>query len=270
MEKELEKLIRELKIRNYSSKTIKNYFACLKKYFLFKKHQLRTPDQENVKNFLLRLEKEGKLPQTRNLYLNAIKFYYNNICELGNSINIKFSKKNQRLPIVLSKKEIKLILKSVTNHKHKVLLSLTYGAGLRLSEIINLKAEDVDFDRNIINIRNGKGGKDRITILPGRLIGKLKNMVSLKKNGDLVFESERGGKLSSRTPQKIFERYLKISGVKKKATFHSLRHSFATHLLENGTDIRYVQELLGHSNIRTTQIYTHVTNMVLKNIKSPL
>ena len=121
-----------------------------------------------------------------------------------------------------------------------------------------------------IHIKNAKGQKDRISVLPNKLIGNLKSLISGKMGNDFVFESERGGKLTTRTAQKVFERALKKSGTAKNATFHSLRHSFATHLLENGVDVRYVQELLGHQNIRTTQVYTHVTNPKIKNIKSPL
>jgi len=151
-----------------------------------------------------------------------------------------------------------------------LIISLSYGAGLRISEAQNLKVKDIDFDELTIHIKNAKGKKDRITILPEKIKNDLQKALSFKDQNDFIFESERGGKLSTRTLQKIFEKALMKTGIKKPATFHSLRHSFATHLLENGTDIRYVQELLGHQNIRTTQIYAHVTNPNLKNIKSPL
>jgi len=150
------------------------------------------------------------------------------------------------------------------------MLSISYGAGLRVCEVINLKIEDVDSERNLIHIKQSKGGKDRVTILPEKIKDDLKNLMYANDNQRYLFESERGGNLTTRTAQKIFEQALKRSGIIKKASFHSLRHSFATHLLENGVDVRYVQELLGHKNIRTTQIYTHVTNMALRNIKSPL
>jgi len=158
----------------------------------------------------------------------------------------------------------------ISNQKHKLIIALSYGAGLRISEAQNLKVRDINFSELTIHLKETKGGKDRITVLPQKLKNILHKITVLKNANDFVFESERGGKLSTRTLQKIFENALLKSGVKKPATFHSLRHSFATHLLENGIDVRYVQELLGHANIRTTQIYTHVTNPNLKNIKSPL
>jgi len=147
---------------------------------------------------------------------------------------------------------------------------LSYGAGLRISEVVNLKVKDINLEELTIHLKNAKGKKDRITIFPEKIKNDLQNLITSKNLNDYLFESERGGKLTERTAQKIFEKALQQSGIKKEATFHSLRHSFATHLLENGVDVRYVQELLGHQNIRTTQRYTQVTNPKLKNIKSPL
>ena len=139
-----------------------------------------------------------------------------------------------------------------------------------MSEDIALKVQDLDFAELTIHIKQAKGQKDRISVIPERLVDDLINLVAGKIKNDFVFASERGGKLTTRTAQKVFENALQLSDIKKEATFHSLRHSFATHLLENGVDVRYVQELLGHQNIRTTQIYTQVTNPKLKNIKNPL
>jgi site-specific recombinase XerD len=139
-----------------------------------------------------------------------------------------------------------------------------------VSEIVNLKVKDIDLDELILHLKMSKGRKDRITIMPEKLKSHLQNLIAGKNMNEFVFSSERGGKLTTRTAQTVFAVALKKSGVKKQATFHSLRHSFATHLLENGVDVRYVQELLGHKNIQTTQVYTKVTNPRLKNIKSPL
>ena len=147
---------------------------------------------------------------------------------------------------------------------------MAYGAGLRISEVVNLKVKDVNLEELTIYLKNAKGKKDRITIFPEKIKTYLQNLIAGKNPNDYLFESERGGKLTERTAPKVFENAQRQSGIKKEATFHSLRHSFATHLLENGVDVRYVQELLGHQNIRTTQIYTQVTNPKLKNIKSPL
>lgn len=185
-------------------------------------------------------------------------------------IDIRFSKRNLKLPVILSKNEIIGILNNIKNKKHKLILFLAYSSGLRVSELRDMHVKDVDLENLVIHIKNAKGKKDRITVLSEKIVKPLSQLISFKDKNDIVFETERGGKYSTRTLQKIFSDNLKKSGIKKDATFHSLRHSFATHLLENGTDIRYVQELLGHNNIRTTQIYTYVTNPNIRNIKSPL
>ncbi|MCF7917870.1 tyrosine-type recombinase/integrase [Candidatus Gracilibacteria bacterium] len=270
MQTELQKTERELKIRNYSSKTIKSYLYGLREYFSFKSCDYTKLDQENMRDFLLNCERRKISPQSRNLFLNAIKFYYQNVIKNSQKIEIQSAKKPKSLPVVLSRSEIEKILQIPPNTKHKLLLSLAYGAGLRVSEVIALKVQDMDLEEMTLHIKQAKGQKDRISVLPEKLVDNLKNLIVGKSGNDLLFESERGGKLTTRTAQKIFEKALHLSGIQKKATFHSLRHSFATHLLENGVDIRYVQELLGHQNIRTTQQYTHVTNPKLKNIKSPL
>jgi site-specific recombinase XerD len=260
----------ELKIRNFSPKTIKIYTYALQQYFTYKKIDLNKLDQNNIRQYLYHCEKKKISPQTRNIYLSAIKFYYYNIIKTQAKIQIPNAKKPYKLPTVLSRKEIKQILDVTKNAKHKLILALAYGAGLRVSEVVSLKVKDCDLDELILHIRQSKGQKDRITVIPEKLILDLQNHIAGKNSTDPLFSSERGGKLTTRTLQKTFTRSLKKSQIKKSATFHSLRHSFATHLLENGTDIRYVQELLGHQNIRTTQLYTHVTNPKLKNIKSPL
>lgn len=270
MQTQLDKMERELRIRNYGIKTVKSYLYGLREYFAFKKDHLTTLDQENIRDFLLQCEERGISPQSRNLFLNAIKFFYREVIRTTEKIEIRSAKKANSLPVVLSKMDIDRIITSVQNSKHKLLLSISYSSGLRVSEVVALKVKDVCLTDFTIHIRQSKGRKDRISVLSEKLVSDLSQAIVSKKQDAFVFESERTGKLTTRTAQKIFENALKKSGVKKDATFHSLRHSFATHLLENGVDIRYVQELLGHQNIRTTQVYTHVTNPKLKNIKSPL
>jgi len=270
MEEYLEKTRQELKLRNYSSKTIKTYLGCLKEYFDFKKFNLEKIDEEKIKQFLLNKQSKNYSSQTVNLYLNAMNFFYREVLKIPEKINLKFAKRNKKLPIVLSREEIKNTIDVIRNPKHKLIISLAYGAGLRISEVVNLKVKDINLEELIIHLKNAKGKKDRITIFPEKIKNDLQNLIAGKNLNDYVFESERGGKLTERTIQKVFENALRRAGIKKDATFHSLRHSFATHLLENGVDVRYVQELLGHQNIRTTQIYTQVTNPRLKNIKSPL
>jgi site-specific recombinase XerD len=270
MKNELDKTIRELKIRNYSSKTIKSYTNGLSKYFSYKRKDIDKPDTNNIKDFLLYCKDKNISPKTRNQYLNAIKFYYYNVINVRDKIEIKSAKCSKSLPVVLNRSEIKAIIDITNNSKHKLLLSIAYGAGLRVSEVINLKVRDINLENLTLHIKSSKGDKDRITIYPDSIKEFLTKVISTKDKDDYVFSSERGAKLTTRTAQKIFTNALKKTGIKKNASFHSLRHSFATHLLENGTDIRYVQELLGHTNIRTTQRYTQVTNPQLRNIKSPL
>ena len=270
MQEQLYQTERELKIRNYSIKTIKSYLYGLREYFSFKKEAIEMLHEDNIRNFLLFCEQKGISAQSRNLFLNAIKFYYRNVVGTNQKIEIRTAKKPKSLPVVLSRNEINTILASTMNSKHRLLLSLSYGAGLRVSEVINLQVQDIDLQELTIHIKQAKGKKDRITVFPEKLLSEMQFLIAGKAKDDVIFASERGGKLTTRTAQKVFENSLKKSDIKKNATFHSLRHSFATHLLENGVDVRYVQELLGHQNIRTTQLYTQVTNPKLKNIKSPL
>jgi len=270
MHEQLDKVRLELEIRNYSIKTIKSYLICLKYYFKYIGKDYLIVNEDNIRRFILELKSRNKAPQTINLYLNAIKFYYRDVLKKSQKIEVKYSKKTLKIPVVLTKAEINRIIGLINNKKHKLLISLSYAAGLRVSEVINLKTKDIDLESLTIHIKNAKGKKDRLTVFSDKIRPSLKGIIILKNKDDLVFESERGGQLSERTVQMVFEKALVKSGIKKDASFHSLRHSFATHLLENGVDVRYVQELLGHANIRTTQIYTHVTNPSVKHIKSPL
>ncbi|MCL5795841.1 MAG: tyrosine-type recombinase/integrase [Patescibacteria group bacterium] len=270
MQEQLEKTKLEMQMRNYSPKTIKSYLLCLKYYFNYIGENYKPVDENKVKQFILLLKSHDKAPQTISLYLNAIKFFYREVLKNHQKINIRHSKKTLKIPVILSREEIAKIIAGINNKKHQLIISLTYGAGLRVSEIINLKVKDINFGELTIHLKEAKGKKDRITVFPEKLRESLGQMISFKDKNDNVFESERGGKLSERSIQKVFENALKKAKIMKGATFHSLRHSFATHLLENGVDVRYVQELLGHVNIRTTQIYTKVTNPNIKNIKSPL
>ncbi len=259
-----------LKLRNYSRKTIKSYLFYIKDYLDFSKNNNIKEKNQAIELYLLERQDRGNSSQTINLALNAVKFLYAEVLQLKEKINFKCAKKSNKLPIVLSKNEIEKIIFQIKNTKHQLMISLGYAAGLRVSEVVSLKVKDISLEELTIHIKEAKGKKDRITIFSEKLKKDIYNLIIGKENNSLVFESNRGGKLTTTTLQKIFERALKSAGIKKDATFHSLRHSFATHLLENGIDVRYVQELLGHANIRTTQIYTKVTNPALKKIKSPL
>jgi site-specific recombinase XerD len=269
-------LERELKIRSYSPKTVKSYTICLKEYFDFlekNKKDERIFDEDDAKNFLLYKKEQNCSPKTLNVYLCSIKFYYKQIEKIHQKIDIKFPKRALKLPMVLTNHEIMEIIRTLQNLKHRLIISLAYGSGLRVSEVVNLKVSDLDFNSKIINIRQGKGGRDRITLLPEALIDDLKSFISKRTeppHKNYLFLSQKGGKLTTRTLQKIFQNSLKKANIQKPATFHSLRHSFASHLLENDVNIRYIQELLGHQNIRTTQLYTHITQEgLLKNVQSP-
>jgi len=266
----LEELKKELNLRNYSSKTVKAYTACVRDYLQWLKIDWRYPSENAIKTFLLSQKERGLAAQTTNLYLNAIKFFYAQVVKRPVSLFLKFGKRPQRLPVVFSREEIRKIIDVTKNPKHRTLIALAYGAGLRVSEVVRLRHKDLNFPDYLITVRQGKGKKDRVTLMPQSLAWDLQRLIEPKQLDDYLFESERGGRLSERTAQKILEGAMKKAGIQNGATFHSLRHSFATHLLENGTDVRYVQELLGHANIRTTQLYTHVTVTHLKGIKSPL
>jgi len=266
----ISKLQQEMKIVGFSPRTIKSYSLCVKKLYSHFKKPLNTISENEFKEFLAAMAEKNYSPYTLNLYHASFKYIIEKVYHQPFRFRFPYAKRHKKLPVVLSRKEIIKIIDNVENLKHQLLIALTYGAGLRVSEIVSLKVQDLDFEELTVHLKRAKGQKDRISIMPKSLIDSLKNMVAEKAGNDFVFVSERGGKLTTRTAQKVFENALRASGIKKDATFHSLRHSFATHLLENGTDVRYVQALLGHQNIRTTQIYTQVTNPQLKNIRSPL
>ncbi len=259
-----------LRLRNYSPKTHKAYLLYIKEYIIFAKRKKIKNKQKAIETFLLAKLNKKQSPQTINLALNSIKFFYSEVLKNPQKINLKFAKRSKKLPTVLSHTEIKKIIGACDNPKYRLMISLGYACGLRVSEVITLKVADLDIDELVVHIKNAKGRKDRISILPNKLQNDLRNIIAGKNANDFVFDSNRNGKLTTTSLQKMFRKSLAKTDIKKPATFHSLRHSFATHLLENGTDVRYVQELLGHANIRTTQIYTQVTNPSLKNIKSPL
>lgn len=259
----------ELALRNYSPKTIRNYLACLQEYFS-KTPTYHRYNPDDVQRFLLEKQVKGYAPQTIGLYLNAIKFFYGQVLKIAQKIDFRFPKRSQKLPIVLSREEITRIMHALRNKKHRLIVALAYGAGLRVSEVVSLKVRDVDLEQGMIHLKMAKGKKDRLTILPAKLKTDLWRATMEKYPNDFVFESERGGRLTERTAQIVFKRAMRRASILKPATFHSLRHSFATHLLEDGTDIRYVQKLLGHQNIRTTQLYTQVTVHALQKIKSPI
>lgn len=248
-----------MRVAGYSPKSTAAYSRCVEEI-----------GNRDLIQFLDKLAKEGKSSYTLNQYHSAYKLYVTKILRRAWNVPFPYAKRHKKLPVVLSREEINRIIEHTKNSKHKLMISLAYGAGLRVSEVIEIKIRDLGLDELSLLIRDAKGGKDRISILPEKIRSDLQNMMAGKTGDHYLFESERGGKLSPRTAQIAFARSLKLAKILKAATFHSLRHSFATHLLENGIDIRYIQKLLGHASITTTQLYTKVTNPGLKNIKSPL
>ncbi|MFA4814971.1 MAG: tyrosine-type recombinase/integrase [Candidatus Gracilibacteria bacterium] len=265
----IQKLVRELRLRNYSLRTIQAYSDQVFKYISFCGEKWENFGQEKVEDFILNGQEKGLSPQTLNLGIQALQFFYKFVLR-RHWEKMSSLKKSQKLPVILSLVEIQKMLFGVQNQKHKLLLALAYGAGLRVSEAISLKVKDIDFDSGLISVRCGKGRKDRVSILPEVLKMDLYDFCAGKSANQLVFESDRGGKLTTRTAQKVFSLALAKAGICKEATFHSLRHSFATHLLENGTGLRVIQELLGHANSRTTERYTHVSHAFVGSVQSPL
>jgi integrase/recombinase XerD len=178
--------------------------------------------------------------------------------------------KNKSLPVYLTVREVRRLMENVTNLKHTCIVQLLYGCGLRLNELIHLKLTDIDTKNRIILIRNANGGKDREVMLSPLLLETLQRYYKMYQPNEYLFEGQGGGLYSEKSVQMIVKKAASKAGITKKVTPHTLRHSFATHLLENGTDIRYIQELLGHKSVNTTEIYTHITDIAKLKIKSPL
>jgi integrase/recombinase XerD len=266
MEDLLLKLKREIEIRNLSKQTVKGYLHSVEKFLVFVKNKNKTLDEEVVKDYIQENLKT-KNPASIRKDLFAIKFFFDKVINV--KLNLPNPKKNNTLPNILTISEIKDLIDNTSNIKHRLIIKLLYGCGLRVSEVINLKKEDLNFEENLIKINLAKGRKDRFVRIPESMEGELISYCSLT-NSDILFPSNRAGKLTSATIQAILKNSSKKAEIKKRVYPHLLRHSYATHLLENGTDLKIIQKLLGHSDIKTTQIYTHISQASIKNIKSPL
>ncbi len=265
--------VEQLERMRYSENTKRTYvglFGQFINYFPETAIDEISEDQINVfMKYLLHTKKVSA--STQNQAINAIKFYYERVRKEQRKVYaLERPLKESKLPKVLSEEEVLAILKSVENVKHKAMLWLIYAAGLRRSELIGLKLKDVDSKRMVINILGGKGKKDRITLLSEKILNLLRIYFTSYKPKVWLFEGTPGEAYSATSLQQVFSKALRKSGVKREATLHTLRHSFATHLLEGGTDIRYIQALLGHSSSKTTEIYTHVTTKGFDKIRSPL
>lgn len=266
----LEVLEREMGLKNYSRRTIAAYSQAMRQLYRYFNKPPRDLVHEDLVGYLYALQQRGLASQTISLHLNAINFVYTKLYNRKDFVRFTHPKRSKKLPVVLTKEEVRRIIASIKNSRHRLVVALGYAAGLRVSEVLHLCISDIDCSAMMLTVRQGKGRKDRVSILSASLISDIQNLMHGKESGALFFESARGGALTASTAQTVFRRALRTADVRKKASFHSLRHSFATHLLEDGVDVRYVQELLGHANIRTTQHYTKVTNPALKKIKSPL
>ena len=266
----LKKIEVELKIAKNSEYTRQRYLDLNKKFLEFIKKQPEQATEDDVKMYVA--EKLSDRAATSIIvFLSAIKYAYSSILKKDITASIKRPKREKTLPVVLSKQEVKLLIDNLETKKSKLMLSLIYACGMRVSELVSLRINDFDFQEKIGHIRQAKGKKDRIFNIPETLLKKLEKQTESQRNTnqEYVF-SGRNGKMSSRNVQKIVSKAAKKAGINKDVHVHTLRHSFATHLLENNTDIRKIQELLGHSDLSTTQIYTHVSTEELKKIKSPL
>jgi integrase/recombinase XerD len=262
----------KLKIKRYSASTIKTYTSCFKEFIsYYYDREVANISEEEVRSYVLYLIKTKNISNsTQNLVINAIRFYYEKVKE-GNKIILNIERPNNEkpLPKVLSEEEVVKIFSTIKNLKHRCLMFLIYSAGLRLSEAANLKIKDIQADRNLLMIRGGKGKKDRTTILSSKILQMLREYYKIYRPMNYLFEGTSGEQYSKRSIQAIFRTALLKAEIHKDASVHTLRHSFATHLLEAGTDIRYIQALLGHSSSKTTEIYTHVTTKGIDKIKSP-
>ena len=262
----------KLIIRNYSHSTRSTYLHMIRGYLKYFGNDLTslTKDQIIAYQKHLILEKQVSVSY-QNQSINAIKFYFEKI--LGKdreTYQIDRPKKEHKLPMVLSREEVSSILTAVSNLKHQSILYTIYSGGLRISEVINLRISDIDSGNDRILIRGAKGKKDRVTLLSPRLLNHLR-IYFLKYRPQLwLFEGPENKQYSTTSIQAIFKRALGKAKITKKATVHTLRHSFATHLLEDGVNLRYIQMLLGHNSSKTTEIYTHVTKTRLSDISSPL
>lgn len=265
--------VETLTMLRYSSSTIKTYKDCFSEFLnYYNTKDLQEITQQDIQTYLLYLVQERQISTSyQNQAINAIKFYYEKVLKGPRRVYyIERPRKERVLPTVLSEAEVKEIIANISNLKHKCLIMTCYSGGLRISEVLNLKPVDIDSKRMQIKIRCGKGKKDRITLLSSKLLEILREYYMMYKPNEYLFTGQMGGKYSERSAQMVLKQATRRAGIKKRVTLHTLRHSFATHLLENGTDLRYIQSLLGHSSPKTTQIYTHITTRGFDQIKNPL
>jgi len=270
----LKKFENELNIIGYSQKTIETYLIYLNKFSEFIKKDLKEVNSDDIVNFLSYLKtKKNSGSATMNLVLSAIKHFYNEFLKQNILIDIKLPKKAKKIPMILTPKEIKDLIESTSNYRNRLIVEFIFSTGVRVSECVNMKVSDLNFDEYTGNVIAGKGNKDRIIILSKSWVNEYKKYLeerNKKIKSEFLFCSDSGKALSVDTIQKFLKVSASKARITKKVSPHKLRHSFATSLLENDVNIRYIQQLLGHANLNTTQIYTKVNTNKLKEIENPL
>lgn len=266
-------LEQKLVLKAYSPSTVKNYTSSLTQFLsFFESRNIRDITKEEIEAFVYhQITKYGISESAQNTLINAVKAYYEHVLGRERTVyEIQRPKRSLTLPNILSKEEVKAILGSVENLKHRTVLMLIYSAGLRISEAINLRNRDIHSDEGYIFIKGAKNKKDRKTVLSPVLLAILRKYYKAYRPSYWLFEGQDGGQYSATSIQAVFRRAVEKSNSNPWATVHTLRHSFATHLLQKGTNLRYVQTLLGHESSKTTEIYTHILSISNKNIESPL
>jgi site-specific recombinase XerD len=261
-----------MRARKYSLRTMRSYIHYNRDFCRVIRKVPDAVTEDDIKRYLAYLDKELDLSTSAmNLAISALKFFYAGILGKPVTGNLRRPRHDKRLPCVLSKAEINLMLDTEKNPKHRLLLMMAYSSGLRVSEVVALRKENIDFSRKTILVCAGKGRKDRYTLLSDRAAQFAREYCNLYAIESWLFPGQdHTGHLSIRSAQAIFEKALRNASIDKPVSIHSLRHTFATHLLENGIDIRYIRDLLGHSSLRTTERYAHVAHRGILGIRSPL
>lgn len=271
--KALEALRQALVLKAYSPSTQKTYmteFAQL--LYMLKDVPVHSMDALRIRSYFLYCIEKLKISENQlHSRINAIKFYWEQVLNRPKiTAEIPRPKKPSNLPKVLSKEDIRKMLHVLENPKHRLMLALCYGMGLRVSEVVNIKITDIDSNRMQVLVEAAKGKKDRYVNLPESILTELRDYYKSFKPQKYLFEGQYGGQYAKRSAQAVFKQAMQKAKINKTVGIHALRHSYATHLHEYGTDISLIQKLLGHNDIKTTQRYTHVSNQALSHIKSPL
>ncbi|MBT4735501.1 MAG: tyrosine-type recombinase/integrase [Candidatus Marinimicrobia bacterium] len=265
-------VIKEGMKRGLREKTIKTYITCLNKFFRTIRIKPNELKKKDIENYLENLKKWKRSDNTINVYVNAIKFFYEKVLRKTLTIRINHKRVRKRLPEFLTKEEVIKLFSVISNSKHKLMIKFLYSTGMRVSELINLKVKDFEFNQNYGWVRDGKGGKDRLFVVSKKLKLEIINLISKVKlfSTSNLFNSSFGKKYSVSSIQNIIKNACFKANITKNISPHSLRHSFATHLIQNGYAVTEVQPLLGHNNINTTMIYLHMASPQIIKVESPI